>query len=148
MRLFVAMDGLPQVEYHSTLSRQSGFLFVMAMLVMIPLVLNMIKQHQLVGTNSSGRCIVRPSCLDIGPTCSLPQPLDGWCPPSVPAPKASSLQVTTAPVSNAPAVEDTCATCVAHTQHYLCLNQRSNKHFCFTVSFRAPGYSCEKCPVK
>ena|SRR5438034_7711251 len=28
-------------------------------------------------------CISRPSCLDMTPRCEIPEPVDGWCPPTV-----------------------------------------------------------------
>jgi hypothetical protein len=148
VRLLVAMDGLPEAEYRVPLSRQFGFLLIMAMLLVIPFTLSKIKERQASsrGNYNIDKCIARPSCLDTSPTCTIPQPLDGWCPRIAIPKKLSSTPTPSIP--DVTTVEDTCDTCRAHTQHYLCLNQRSNKHFCFTVPIIAPGYSCKACTMK
>lgn len=137
---------MPEGEYHFSTSRKIGLLLVFGMLVTIPLTLSLVKQRQPSEQYSAAKCIVRPSCLDTSPTCALPQPLDGWCPPS------SGQQVvnTISPPTNAPSTAgqasgETCNICLKHNQKYLCLNQKSNKNFCFAIFISAPGYSCQVC---
>lgn len=142
------MEGLPDAEYHFTLSRQIGLLLVIGILITIPFTLNLVKQRQPSEQYSASKCIARPSCLDTSPTCALPQPLDGWCPPSS-APSQPPLRSTTPVVSlpvSGPVTGDTCDTCRAHQQRYLCLNARALKRFCFAVPISAPDYSCTVCP--
>lgn len=142
------MEGLPEGEYHFSTSRKIGLLLVFGMLIAIPFTLGIIQQRQPSEQYSASKCIVRPSCLDTSPTCALPEPIDGWCPPS-----SSSLQQNTnttqpstaVPLQNPAPIGDTCAICAKHNQHYLCLNQKANKAFCFAVSINAPGYSCQTC---
>lgn len=143
------MDGLPDSEYHFSTSRKIGFLLVLGFLVMLPFTLTLVQQRQPSEQYSASKCIIRPSCLDIGPTCTLPQPLDGWCPPSgVPQSPTPTLLVT--PASSPSGIPkftgEACGDCLKHNQKYLCSNERTNKQFCFAVPINAPGYSCNACP--
>ena len=145
MRLSHAMEGLPQSEYHFTISRQIGLLVVLAIMITIPLTLNLVKQRQPSEQYSAEKCIVRPSCLDTSPTCALPEPMDGWCPPSGP-PKQAPVTPDVPAVSHTQ--NDTCDTCKKYGERYLCYNQNENIHFCFSTKLKAPGYRCEACPSK
>ena len=124
------MEGLPEAEYHFTLSRQIGLIVVMGILITIPFTLNLVKQRQPSEQYSAEKCIARPSCLDNSPTCALPEPLDGWCPPSGP-PLHSQAAIPTASVSTGPVTNDTCTTCRSHLERYLCFNQKENYAFLF-----------------
>lgn len=143
------MEGLPEGEYHFSASRKIGVVLVILIMASIPFTLQVINQRQPSEQYSAAKCIVRPSCLDNSPTCALPEPIDGWCPPSG-APQRTTqpnIPASFTPTPSITATGDTCAMCQQHAQHYLCTNQRTNKRFCFAVMISAPDYSCMTCPT-
>ena len=136
-------------QYHFYSSRKLGFLLFLITVVSMPLTTHYLEQRISTQEYSATNCIVRPSCLDTEPRCTIPEPQNGWCPsksPGISAPPLIKNTTSSTPVPVSPtSVPAMCSTCLSTHQNYLCTSQKTGKQFCFAITLNAEGFSCVSC---
>lgn len=143
------MQELYETSDRFSSSRKIGLVLFFVTLISIPVTITLVNNQQGSEQFAAKECIERPACLDASPACQLPVPKTGWCHHDVSSttPGISPMVVVTTPTPTplARGSAQECSKCLTQNQQYSCLNQTTNKKFCFSVAVRAPGYTCVIC---